>query len=121
MTERSRRWWLGACGLDCGKCPIHLRSEEELLYWRQQSVDPDKIRCDGCRSDRKGCHWSPECKVLQCCVYDRGFDFCAECPDLPCDILKEFAKIADHHVGAVEQLIEMKDRGVEQWLREHGL
>lgn len=120
MNEKKRRWFVTPCGLDCYQCPIRLRTEEELDYWRQQHVDPDTIRCDGCRSDRQGHHWSPDCNILQCCVYDRGYEFCAECPDFPCTALKNWGEEYEHHARAVERLNEMKTTGVEMWLKAHG-
>ena len=119
-ATKMRRWYVTPCGLDCYHCSIRLRTEEELEYWRKQNVDTDKIRCDGCRSDRQGDHWSPDCKILQCCVYERGYEFCAECPDLPCTILTEWCKEYEHHTQAVERLVEMKNTGIERWLKEHG-
>ena len=114
--EKKGSWWLGACSLDCNRCPIHLRTEEELDYWRKQNADMDKIRCDGCRSDRSGCHWSADCKVLQCCVYERGLRFCSECPDLPCGILEEWAKDLEHHAKAVKNLIRIREMGTDKYL-----
>ncbi len=117
--EKSKRWWLSPCCLDCSGCPIHLKTEEKLDYWRKKKVDLEKIRCNGCRSDRKGHHWAPDCKILQCCVYEKGFEFRAECPDLPCEILKKWGKEYEHHAKAVEKLLEMKKKGIEKWLSEN--
>lgn len=121
MLQQSRRWMLTPCGLDCSSCPIRLRTKEELDYWRKQNVDPDTIRCNGCRSDRKGHHWSPDCKILQCCVYDRGYEFCAECPDLPCQQLLEWGEEYEHHTKAITKLEEMKATGIDEWLEKFGL
>ena len=118
MTEKVDRWWLSACGLNCAACSIHLRTEEELDYWRKQNVDLDRIRCDGCRSDRQGLHWSPDCKIVQCCVYERGYEFCAQCPDLPCQILDEWIEGLEHHANAIRRLLEMKETGIEKWFAE---
>ena len=118
--EKDKRWWLSPCCLDCSNCPIHLRTKEELDYWKEQNVDLDKIRCNGCRSDRKGFHWAPECEILQCCVYELGYEFCAECPDLPCDILKKWGEEYEHHSKAVDRLIEMKNTGIDEWLSNNG-
>lgn len=115
----SKRWYLTPCGLDCSCCTIRLRTREELDYWKGQGVDPDKIRCDGCRSDRTGHHWSPDCKILKCCVDERHLEFCAECPDLPCSILEEWAGDIQHHKQAVERLSEMKKAGIDEWLKRH--
>lgn len=116
--NKPKRWWLTPCGLDCGQCTIHRRTKEELDYWRKKKVDPEKIRCDGCRSDRTGRHWSPDCKILHCCVYQRNLEFCAQCPDFPCPMIAEWGKQYDHHGWAVKNLEEMKEKGVEQWLKE---
>jgi len=117
--EKSRNYYLTPCGLDCAKCSIHLRTEEELDHWRKHNVDLEKIRCDGCRSDRKGSHWSPDCIILQCCVYDKGLEFCAQCSDFPCPALQEWARGYDHHAKAVARLKQMKQQGVEEWIRSY--
>lgn len=118
---KRRRWYLTPCGLDCYGCPIRLRTKEELDYWAQQNVDPDSIRCDGCRSDRAGYHWSPDCAILECCVYKRKLEFCAECSEFPCSALKDWSKEYEHHSEAVRRLEKMRDVGVDRWLREHGV
>jgi hypothetical protein len=122
VTDKPRRWYLSVCGLDCGQCTIHLRTKEELDYWKSQNADLDKIRCDGCRSARKeGTHWSPDCKLVTCCIDRKGLEFCAQCADLDaCAFIKEFAEPYEHHRKAVERLREMKQVGVERWLSEHG-
>ncbi|MDH4209863.1 MAG: DUF3795 domain-containing protein [candidate division WOR-3 bacterium] len=114
--KEDRRWFLTPCGLDCHGCSIRLRTDEELAYWKSQNVDTDKIRCDGCRSDRTGNHWAPKCKILQCCVYERNLEFCAQCPDFPCRSLEDWGREYEHHAKAVETLREMKKTGIEQWL-----
>lgn len=120
MDAPPRRYWLAACGLDCGACSIHLRTEEELAHWRSQDVDPDLVRCDGCRSDPKACHWSGDCAIRACCLEERGLAFCAECPDLPCDALRRWGEAWAHHARAVEQLIAMRALGVAAWLAANG-
>ena len=120
MTDKPKRWWLTPCGLNCSFCPIHLRTDGELNYYRQRNVDPEKIRCDGCRSDRTGNHWSPDCELLQCCVDQRGFEFCAECPEFPCSIINKWAQDYDHHKQAVRRLAEMKESGIQTWLTTNG-
>jgi hypothetical protein len=122
MTGKSRRWYLGVCGLDCGQCTIHLRTKEELDFWKAQNADLDKVRCDGCRSERReGRHWSCDCKLVACCIDQKGFEFCAQCADLDtCVLVKEFVEPYEHHREAVARLMEMKLVGVERWLSENG-
>ena len=122
MGDKPRRWYLSICGLDCGRCSIHLRTEEELDYWKSQNADLDKVCCGCCRSEREaGRHWSWDCKLVECCIDKKKLEFCAECADLDvCALIKEFAEPYEHHRQAVARLREMKRAGVERWLSEHG-
>lgn len=113
-----RRWFFTPCGLDCYRCPIRLRTEEELNYWAERKVDLEKIRCSGCRSERNENHWSPDCKILECCVYEHGLEFCAQCADFPCQILEDWGKEYEHHARGVIELKRMKRMGVEKWFKK---
>jgi len=122
MPTKHQRRLLSVCGLYCGECSIHLRTDEELSYWRSKNVDLDKVRCDGCRSPRKeGTHWSHDCGLVACCINRKRLEFCALCPDLEsCQLVKEFAASFEHHRQAVDRLREMRRTGVEQWLTANG-
>jgi len=113
-------YWLSPCGLSCDKCGIHLRTPEELAYWKSQNIDLDKIRCDGCRSSLDGNHWSPACKILVCCVYKKQLSYCAQCEEFPCETLQKWSAEHPHHADAVQRLHEMKDQGIVPWLEAHG-
>jgi hypothetical protein len=115
MDNRTR---FGVCGLDCMTCSIHLRTEEELDYWRSRNVDLDKVACNGCRSDESACHWSGDCVLLNCCLYEKELDFCGECSDFPCDKVLDWAGEWEHHRTAVEQMKEMKTLGKDRWIEQ---
>ena len=115
MDDRTR---FGICGLDCMNCSIHLRTEEELNYWRNQNVDPNGIACNGCRSDRNDCHWSRDCTLLDCCFYEKKMDFCGECSDFPCNKVLEWIGEMEHHRIAVEKMKRMKVVGKANWIQE---
>jgi hypothetical protein len=83
-------------------------------------VDLNKIRCNGCRSERGEEHWSSDCKILQCCAYEKKYEFCAECDSFPCTIFNEWERGLDHHKKAIERIKEMKEVGVERWLLKNG-
>lgn len=97
-----------------------MRTEEELAYWREKGADLDKIRCDGCRSDRSGHHWSSDCRILACCVYEKRLSYCSECDEFPCETLSKWGAEWEHHAKALERLREMKAQGTEAWLATHG-
>ncbi len=100
--------WVAPCGINCSNCSIHSRTEEELSYWKSQNVDLNSIWCDGCRSDRTKSHWSPDCKLLECCVYQKHLDFCSDCSEFPCQTYRDWAAEDDHHRKAYEYLLEKK-------------
>ena len=118
--ESIEKRWLGACGLSCHTCPIHLRAENVLAFFKSRNVDPDQVGCDGCRSSRDGRHWSSDCRILACCVHQKGLACCSECETFPCDRLDEWASGDEHHQQAVARLRDMKARGTLAWLSEHG-
>lgn len=91
-----------------------------MAYWKNQNVDLDTIRCNGCRSDRDEYHWAPDCPILDCCVYQKHLSYCSECSDFPCKILEKWGAEYNHHAKAVERLSEMKKEGTEKWLITHG-
>ncbi len=60
---------IAACGLECGMCP------------RFYTVGPS--RCPGCAGP--GFHEKhPTCSFITCCVKERHFEVCSECPEFPC-------------------------------------
>lgn len=109
---------VAVCGLICEGCEIMKAKEDKKIAKRiskwfkeniKKEVKIEDIRCGGCRGDRK-IHWSPDCWILKCCYDDRGFDFCYQCPDFPCDRLSEWAAQCDKYGEALERLEEMKER-----------
>lgn len=81
------------CGDDCAVCPRFLaRTEDELREtaafwhragWRDHAVSNDEIRCAGCGS-RGVCSF-----MLLPCVRAHGVAACRECPENPCDKVRD--------------------------------
>lgn len=97
------------CGIYCGACPGY-----------------HKGTCYGCRSNdttqKRTGKWG--CKIRRCCVDEHKFDFCNRCTEFPCKLVIRFQK---SHVGekrfryreeTVDNLLKIKDIGVENWLKE---
>lgn len=122
---KSEKQMIAPCGLDCGPCPIRLipidsEAAEKAIDWFKQmgwlqeeegaeEAIERKMYCKGCRSDRKDVHWSSDCFILQCCVYEKNLEFCYECDDFPCNRLLERAKENDQYQKALEKLKRMKE------------
>ncbi|MBN2238308.1 MAG: DUF3795 domain-containing protein [Dehalococcoidales bacterium] len=107
---------IGACGINCGDCDIRLAGTNHEIAERLAKgfsekgiipdATPDMFRCDGCRGDREN-HWSADCFILQCCVDDKGYDYCNRCPDFACDKLVEWSNQNERYVKALNRLREM--------------
>jgi hypothetical protein len=89
----------GCCGLYCGLCG------------KYQSKSPS--RCIGCRQGEQH-SW---CSIWNCCVKKHGFETCTECGELfECAIFKR--RKVPEWVPAAENLNQIKERGLENWLNE---
>jgi hypothetical protein len=107
---------IAACGLDCTECDIRLAAEDPEIARRTADwfgaelgidLSLEDVRCEGCKGDRAK-HWSPDCWILQCCVDDRGLEFCCECEDFPCQNLKEWAQGSERYSHALQRLERME-------------
>lgn len=123
MKIDPKLWNLSYCGLNCAACEMYLASHgddnlhEELLTWFQENIDPniEKISCEGCRGPESEC-WTPDCHFRQC-ARNRNFEYCFECPDMPCDKLNEFVSDGmSHHARTVENMKKIKEMGLEKWI-----
>ncbi|MBQ7058083.1 MAG: DUF3795 domain-containing protein [Firmicutes bacterium] len=88
---------IAACGNDCSVCPRyvappHEKSTEELNHtaelwmkigYRDHVVTNEEISCSGCKPEN-WCRY----RVVICCE-EKGIKTCAECPEFPCDRMKE--------------------------------
>lgn len=88
---------IAACGNDCSVCPRYVvhpyeKSEEELRHtaelwmkigYRDHVVTNEEIACTGCKPEN-WCRY----RVIKCCT-EKSIKTCGECPDYPCDQMKE--------------------------------
>jgi len=114
---------IGACGILCDECDIHRATEDTRLAreiaarFEEKLGEPvrvEEIRCEGCRGDR-GSHWSPDCWILECCVDDRGLEYCYECESFPCQRLAERASTSPRYGAALERLKRMNVNREKAW------
>lgn len=90
---------IGACGIYCGLCP------------KYQSKATS--RCIGCKLGEQH-SW---CSIWNCCVKKHGFKTCAECGEIfNCAIF--LRRKVDEWIPAADNLRQIKEGGLENWLRE---
>ena len=104
MTEVSLA---APCGLYCSNCS-HLLVEKV---------------CHGCGCGCGQCAAEPHhdaCAIYRCCVVEKGLATCAECEELPCTRIIQFAydPIWRTHQPIIENLRRMQHIGLQAWLAE---
>jgi hypothetical protein len=112
------------CGLFCGGCDIYLASHgdrelqrrigENVSQVTSREIKPKEIKCEGCWGPLE-VHWSADCKMLNC-ARERGYRFCFECEEYPCDKLIMFKD--KHYPHVLDNLNRIRQIGVESWLKE---
>jgi hypothetical protein len=125
--KESENWAVAYCGLNCAKCDIYEAAHgntklmEEIVNWfkeeRKETVKPEQIKCERCRGPLD-VHWSSDCKIMLCAKSKR-VQYCFQCSEFPCSILKAFASDGiSHHKKTVENLHRMKQVGMNAWIAE---
>ena len=97
---------LGKCGLYCGSCTDYL--EEKCC-----------LGC-GCNCEQCAAHWHHQSCEISLCVDERGLETCADCPELACTKLIQFAydPVWRSHLPVIENLRRIRTIGSERWLEE---
>jgi hypothetical protein len=65
--------------------------------------------CKGCHSDQDDVHWDAECRILLCCVVEKGLDNCSQCQVFPCEMLTEWAGDNPKYIEALDRLKSIAD------------
>ena len=108
------------CGLFCSACTFYIGTHEdpqrlEILAARF-GVSEEKLRCDGCRSDRRLFYCS-DCHMFACAA-GRDLEYCGECPDCPCPELEAFVAERPHRADIYRDLTRIAEIGGEAWITE---
>ncbi len=113
---------IAPCGIDCVNCEVHVDNITPEMKARMAGalrLDPEKVPCRGCRTE-KGCrlHYG-SCPTLDC-VTARGHTWCHECADFPCAMLHPSADRAETlpHNLKVYNLCRIKAVGPAAWLEQ---
>ena len=109
-----------ACGLFCPACSLYIatREDPERLKKIAEGFDlpVEKVRCDGCRAERRG-FYCQTCKMIVC-SREKGLDFCGRCEEYPCGDLKAFQAARPHRIELWDSLARINTAGYEAWFRE---
>jgi hypothetical protein len=105
MPEEISPALLAPCGMNCLLCYAHLRVKKP---------------CPGCRGEdpAKPGHCRV-CKIKDCAA-GRGLDYCHNCPDFPCAVIKRLDKSyrQRYRVSLIEMTVRHREAGAGPYLRE---
>ena len=87
------------CGIYCKMCP-------GVKFYK----------CKGCREQKGQIMKFPVCKTYEC-VTNKGYDFCYECDEFPCQKLEPIVnfEIFTPHNSKVYNLLMIKKHGLDGW------
>lgn len=91
------------CGMNCKVCYKHLLNKKPCLG----CLHMDEGKPEHCK----------HCDIKQC-AYERGFDYCFMCDDLPCERLKRLDKSYQkrYAVSLLQNNLETKQMGIAAFL-----
>ena len=107
------------CGLFCGACDVYLANLRGTLeeLSREWGRPPEDLRCLGCLSPETAIYCR-NCGIRDCAV-GRKLITCADCPEVPCELLKDFAAgKAPHHQTILVNLERIHEIGLLAWISE---
>ena len=117
------------CGLDCFNCHFYLAFENKEAraavekMSEEYNVPVEIMLCRGCRNhdgkiplQKHIFGDSHSCAAYEC-SNKKGFDFCGDCDEFPCDHLHPYADRATElpHNMKVYNLCLIKRMGLENW------
>lgn len=135
--EEEKRRYISFCGSYCKKCPwftgeIRDTFKRALFAFEEYGlgrlikgrVNAGEFRealralsmagiCSGCKAEIKERPEEDRCKIRQC-AYRRGVELCSECSEFPCGMLIGHPGVIKFK--CIENLIELKERGLKAWI-----
>jgi len=116
-----KKFLTAPCGIDCFNCPLleeNITEEIKTATAKQFGVQPADVICKGCRTEEGRCKASFNCATYKC-VTGKGYHFCYECNNFPCDkyLPTQKAAYAPHNMK-LYNLCRIKLIGLDAWIDE---
>ena len=115
------------CGYCCLSCPAYIDSlcTDEIAIQKEAtraSLPVEKLKgdCTGCRPNKGSPHGNVLCQTYDCCVNEKGLDFCYQCDDFPCLKLAPISAGAEvrRHNTKIYNLLMLKKLGLDEYIRK---
>lgn len=130
-TDSAERNRAAPCGLYCGACSAYIarqrddRERLDAIAKRIGKVEgwvikPDEdLGCEGCLSSKLAI-MCRKCAIRDCAI-NKGYNYCARCPDFPCQTIINFNNDGrPHHSEVLDSIRQQQQMGIDSWLEEQG-
>ena len=96
--------------------PVYLKDHAPCGIYCKRCPGVKVYNCKGCREQKGKIRDFPICETYKC-VTERGFSFCYECDDFPCEKLQPIVnfEIFMPHNSKVYNLLKIKKLGLVKW------
>jgi hypothetical protein len=88
---------MAPCGLYCGACGVYIATRNKNQKFKEvmgnlYGTKPEETECLGCMQPDPPEKLYGYCRMctIRDCVKAKGFYSCHQCPDWPCDMIKNF-------------------------------
>jgi predicted RNA-binding Zn-ribbon protein involved in translation (DUF1610 family) len=108
------------CGLYCRACTLYIGTTEDPA--RLESIAArmgrtiEEVKCGGCRAERRS-FYCRTCRI-EACAAAQGLEFCGDCAQYPCELLKIFQGERPHRAELWRDLARIRAAGWAKWLEE---
>jgi hypothetical protein len=111
----------GVCGLFCPSCIVFIAQRETPEIQKgiadKFNISVEMLKCDGCRGENRFIYCEQKCEMAPCAT-DKGLDFCVECEEYPCEIIKTFQAEMPHRLELWASQDRIKEVGHDKWFDE---
>jgi hypothetical protein len=127
MEDTEKLQIVTPCGYCCLSCPAYENSTctDEVAIKKEAAranlpVEKLKGDCAGCRTKLGKPHGDVLCQTYDCCVNQKGLDFCYQCDDFPCLKLAPISAGAEirRHNTKIYNLLMLRKLGLDEYIRQ---
>jgi hypothetical protein len=113
--------YLSPCGMYCSVCSVRAADRDRDLQLKEHlalffGTSPENIACEGCRSGKTFEMMVKTCSI-RTCAQDKGWTGCHECPDFPCDHIRNFP-LETARLRILEAIPLWRQLGTERYVAE---
>lgn len=129
VTDSAERNRAAPCGLYCGACSTYIARQrgdrarlstiaKRIGEQKGWAIKPEEdLVCEGCLSSKLAI-MCRKCAIRDCAT-KKDYNYCARCPDFPCQTIINFNNDGrPHHSEVLDNIRRQQQIGIDPWLEE---